>query len=125
MHWRQAQADKVAAQAEVDKLANSSVKDSLQGRLNNFVDPSIPAINDADNNGTPDTQDQSNAAAALAAVEKAEQAYQTLPTEIGNAQQDGLINPAEHQAMLNALAQAQTDKDRCPSRSGQAGQQLQ
>ena len=34
----QAQADKVAAQAEVNKLANSSVKDSLQGRLNNLVD---------------------------------------------------------------------------------------
>ena len=46
----------------------------------------------------------------MAAVEKTEQAYQTLQTEIGNAQQDGLINPVEHQAMLNALAQAQADK---------------
>ncbi|WP_180160633.1 cadherin-like domain-containing protein, partial [Acinetobacter sp. YH01004] len=99
------------AAEEVGKLKDSSIKTELKGRLEDLKDPNIPAINDADSNGTPDDQDAANAADAIAKVKEAELAYKDLAAEITKAEADGAINPTEHKAMLDALKAAQDAKE--------------
>ncbi|HHL0845888.1 TPA: hypothetical protein ACQ0LJ_002321, partial [Streptococcus agalactiae] len=56
----EAQKEKQAAQDAVNALPDTvkDQKDGFQGRLDKLVDPTLPTVNDADNNGIADDVDQ-------------------------------------------------------------------
>ncbi|MGV3211784.1 GA-like domain-containing protein, partial [Streptococcus thoraltensis] len=96
---------KTAATALVDKLPDGDSKTALKDRLGK-VTPSQVTVNDADSNGKADSQDKQEAALATAeaAVKAAEDAAKAGQAKKAEVEQDGLVTPAEKQAVdsLNA-----------------------
>ncbi|MGK3149396.1 YSIRK-type signal peptide-containing protein [Staphylococcus shinii] len=67
-------------------------KDGLQTRLDQIGSVSLPEVNDRDSNGVKDTEQLSEVAQAIEAVEQAKKAVDNKLSEITS---DGLINPEE------------------------------
>src|SRR5690554_4200469 len=107
-------AEQAVAQAAIDEAAELKViaqnavnalpaevqaeKDGLQGRLDDLIPLTAPAVTDADGNGIDDAFE-----AAEALVTDAENAHQAAEDVIAGAQEDGLITPAEQQAIQDAV----------------------
>ncbi|HCL0977529.1 TPA: hypothetical protein N1273_005042, partial [Salmonella enterica] len=107
-------AEQAVAQAAIDEaaelkaIAQNAVnalpaevqveKDGLQGRLDDLIPLTAPAVTDADGNGIDDAFE-----AAEALVTDAENAHQAAEDVIAGAQEDGLISPAEQQAIQDAV----------------------
>src|SRR5690554_5701125 len=90
---------KDTAQDAVTALPESADKEELQDRLDAINDPiTVPPVNDADGNGIDDAFE-----AAEALVTDAENAHQAAEDVIAGAQEDGLITPAEQQAIQDAV----------------------
>ncbi|UNW10253.1 BapA prefix-like domain-containing protein [Acinetobacter indicus] len=90
---------KDTAQDAVTALPESADKEELQDRLDAINDPiTVPPVNDADGNGIDDAFE-----AAEALVTDAENAHQAAEDVIAGAQEDGLISPAEQQAIQDAV----------------------
>uniref|UniRef100_UPI0013150541 GA-like domain-containing protein n=1 Tax=Acinetobacter indicus TaxID=756892 RepID=UPI0013150541 len=116
-------AEQAAAQAAIDEAAElkaiaqnavtalpaevQAEKDGLQGRLDDLIPLTVPAVTDADGNGIDDVVDQA-VADAEAAVAAAEAAYATAQQAIADADTDGngLITPAEQAAAQAAIDEA-------------------
>ncbi|NHC05068.1 BapA prefix-like domain-containing protein, partial [Acinetobacter sp. 187] len=101
---KDAQQAKADAQAAVGALPAEvqEVIDDFQERLDALTDIVIPAVNDANNNGIDDsTEDPLTLAEDL--VDAVEQAHQAAENVIADAQKDGLITPAEQQAIQDAV----------------------
>src|SRR5690554_3028565 len=93
---------KDTAQDAVTALPESADKEELQDRLDAINDPiTVPPVNDADGNGIDDAVE-----AAEALVTDAENAHQAAEDVIAGAQEDGLITPAEQQAIQDAVGAA-------------------
>ncbi|WP_436951256.1 GA-like domain-containing protein [Staphylococcus shinii] len=73
-------------------LSGTAGKDQLQGRLDQINAVTSPEVNDLDSNGVADDIQLSEAAQA---VQKAEQAKQTVDQKLVEVTRDGLINPNE------------------------------
>ncbi|WP_213064205.1 GA-like domain-containing protein, partial [Acinetobacter indicus] len=107
-------AEQAVAQAAIDEaerlkaIAQNAVnalpaevqveKEGLQGRLDDLIPLTAPAVTDADGNGKDDAVE-----AAEALVTDAENAHQAAEDVIAGAQEDGLITPAEQQAIQDAV----------------------
>src|SRR5690606_30366723 len=107
-------AEQAVAQAAIDEaaelkaIAQNAVnalpaevqveKEGLQGRLDDLIPLTAPAVTDADGNGIDDAFE-----AAEALVTDAENAHQAAEDVIAGAQEDGLITPAEQQAIQDAV----------------------
>ncbi|MGW8090878.1 GA-like domain-containing protein, partial [Staphylococcus shinii] len=81
----------------------------LQTRLDQIGSVTAPKVNDQDSNGVKDTEQLSEAAQAIAAVEQAKKAVHNKLTEITS---DGLVNPnekAELDKLIEALETAKTN----------------
>ncbi|OBX29461.1 GA-like domain-containing protein [Acinetobacter gandensis] len=110
-----AQDAKDAAQDAVDALPSApaavqDAKDGFQDRLDALTDITIPAVNDANENGVDDsTENPVDLATDL--VEAAEDAYQAAEDALTDANTDGLITPEEKAALEDALKDAQDAKD--------------
>ncbi|WP_180104015.1 BapA prefix-like domain-containing protein, partial [Acinetobacter sp. YH12134] len=89
---------KDTAQDAVTALPESADKEELQDRLDNLEGISVPPVTDADGNGIDDAFE-----AAEALVTDAENAHQAAEDVIAGAQEDGLITPAEQQAIQDAV----------------------
>ncbi|WP_374855382.1 BapA/Bap/LapF family large adhesin [Acinetobacter indicus] len=89
---------KDTAQDAVTALPESADKEELQDRLDNLEGISVPPVTDADGNGKDDAVE-----AAEALVTDAENAHQAAEDVIAGAQEDGLITPAEQQAIQDAV----------------------
>ncbi|MCW1398777.1 GA-like domain-containing protein, partial [Streptococcus agalactiae] len=99
----EAQKEKQAAQDAVNALPDTvkDQKDGFQGRLDKLVDPTLPTVNDADNNGIADDVDQ-QVKNAKDLVEKAEKAYADLDKAIKDA--GDLVTPDELAGLQAKLA---------------------
>ncbi|WP_449465217.1 LPXTG cell wall anchor domain-containing protein, partial [Streptococcus suis] len=95
---------KDAAKPLVDALPAGDVKDGLNDRLDQVDGITVPAVTDANNDGVND----SDAAAATAAVEKAAAAQTAAKDALDKANEDGVISQAEADK-LTELNQAVTD----------------
>ncbi|MDM1280012.1 hypothetical protein HXZ64_03375, partial [Acinetobacter indicus] len=88
-------------------LPESTDKDGLQDRLDALTDLEVPAVNDTNDNGTPD-------ATELAAVEDlvaaAEAAYAAADQALADAIADNAISQAEVDDLTQDLAAAQQAK---------------
>ncbi|MGW8033384.1 GA-like domain-containing protein, partial [Staphylococcus shinii] len=73
-------------------LSGTAGKNQLQGRLDQISAVTSPEVNDLDSNGVADDIQLSEAAQA---VQKAEQAKQTVDQKLVEVTRDGLINPNE------------------------------
>ncbi|MBO1217014.1 YSIRK-type signal peptide-containing protein [Staphylococcus nepalensis] len=73
-------------------LSGTAGKNQLQGRLDQIGTVNSPKVNDLDSNGVADDIQLSEAAQA---VQKAEQAKQTVDQKLVEVTRDGLINPNE------------------------------
>ncbi|WP_430623027.1 GA-like domain-containing protein, partial [Acinetobacter amyesii] len=110
-----AQDAKDAAQDAVDALPSApaavqDAKDGFQDRIDALTDITIPAVNDANENGVDDsTENPVDLATDL--VEAAEDAYQAAEDALTDANADGLITPEEKAALEDALKDAQDAKD--------------
>ncbi|OTG80460.1 hypothetical protein B9T33_08495 [Acinetobacter sp. ANC 5054] len=110
-----AQDAKDAAQDAVDALptapaAVQDAKDGFQDRIDALTDITIPAVNDANENGIDDsTENPVDLATDL--VEAAEDAYQAAADALTEANTDGLITPEEKAELEDALKDAQDAKD--------------
>ncbi|MEK5768336.1 GA-like domain-containing protein, partial [Acinetobacter schindleri] len=107
-----AQQAKADAQAAVNALPAEVQEaiDGFQDRLDALTDITIPAINDANENGIDDsTEDPLDLANDL--VDAAEAAYQSAEEALGDANADGLITPEEQTALEDTLKDAQDAKD--------------
>nr|WP_180103265.1 BapA/Bap/LapF family large adhesin [Acinetobacter sp. YH12133] len=107
-------AEQAVAQAAIDEAAElkaiaqnavnalpaevQAEKDGLQGRLDDLIPLTAPVVTDADGNGIDDAFE-----AAEALVTDAENAHQAAEDVIAGAQEDGLISPAEQQAIQDAV----------------------
>ena len=89
---------KETAQDAVTALPESADKEELQDRLDNLEGIGVPPVTDADGNGKDDAVE-----AAEALVTDAENAHQAAEDVIAGAQEDGLISPAEQQAIQDAV----------------------
>uniref|UniRef100_UPI0013150754 GA-like domain-containing protein n=2 Tax=Acinetobacter indicus TaxID=756892 RepID=UPI0013150754 len=89
---------KDTAQDAVTALPESADKEELQDRLDNLEGIRVPPVTDADGNGKDDAVE-----AAEALVTDAENAHQAAEDVIAGAQEDGLITPAEQQAIQDAV----------------------
>ncbi|WP_436863590.1 GA-like domain-containing protein [Staphylococcus shinii] len=96
-----------------EKLSNvpdgTTGKDGLQTRLNQIGSVTAPEVNDQDSNGVLDTDQLSEAAQAIAAVEQAKKAADNKLTEITS---DSLVNPeekAELEQLIEALETAKVE----------------
>ncbi len=104
-----AKQEKQAAQDAVTALPETvkDQKDGFQGRLDKLVDPTLPTVNDADNNGIADDVDK-QVANAKDLVEKAEKAYAELDKAIKDA--GDLVTPDELAGLQDKLAKAKQEK---------------
>ncbi|WP_035271155.1 GA-like domain-containing protein, partial [Acinetobacter sp. Ver3] len=94
---------KTEAQTKVTALpeAVQAEKDALQGRLNDLVDITLPAVNDA----------VAALEEATEAVEAAEAAYAEAEQALADAESDGLITPTELAELTQARDDAFTAKE--------------
>ncbi|MGJ7589366.1 GA-like domain-containing protein [Staphylococcus shinii] len=93
---------KAEASAKLNNVPNGTTgKDELQTRLDQISSVTLPEVNDRDSNGVLDTEQLSEAAQAIEAVEKAKKAIDNKLAEITS---DGLVNPNE-KAELDKLSE--------------------
>ena len=100
------------AQVAINLLANSAEKTALQERANAVETVTVPAVNDANNNGIKDA-DESEAEkiqTAQEAILAAEQAMQEAQAMFAQVNSDNLINPDEKAAVEAANAKVATAK---------------
>ncbi|WP_192947391.1 GA-like domain-containing protein [Staphylococcus cohnii] len=96
------EAAKQTAKEKLDNVADIIAgKTDLQTRLNNITSVTSPEVNDVDSNGVLDTEQLSEASAAVSNAEQAKTAVDTKVTEITA---DGLVTPDE-KAAVDALIQ--------------------
>ncbi|WP_192947040.1 GA-like domain-containing protein [Staphylococcus cohnii] len=96
------EAAKQTAKEKLDNVADIIAgKTDLQTRLNNITSVTSPEVNDVDSNGVLDTEQLSEASAAVSNAEQAKTAVDTKVTEITA---DGLVTPDEKTA-VDALIQ--------------------
>ncbi|WP_180109921.1 cadherin-like domain-containing protein, partial [Acinetobacter sp. YH12138] len=88
---------------EVGKLKDSLIKTELKGRLEDLKDPNIPAINDADSNGTPDDFDT-----AQELLNEAQAAVTAAENKLITALEDDELTETEVAALEKAIAEAKT-----------------
>ncbi|WP_426704590.1 GA-like domain-containing protein [Staphylococcus shinii] len=94
---------KVEASTKLNNVPDGTTgKDALQTRLNQIGSVTTPEVNDRDSNGVKDTDQLSEAAQAITAVEEAKKAAANKLSEITS---DNLVNPSE-KAELNQLIEA-------------------
>ncbi|WP_440858842.1 GA-like domain-containing protein, partial [Staphylococcus shinii] len=94
---------KVEASTKLNNVPDGTTgKDALQTRLNQIGSVTTPEVNDRDSNGVKDTDQLSEAAQAITAVEEAKKAAANKLSEITS---DNLVNPSE-KAELNQLIDA-------------------
>ncbi|MGD6887687.1 GA-like domain-containing protein [Staphylococcus shinii] len=94
---------KAEASTKLNSVPNGTTgKDTLQSRLEQIDSVTLPKVNDRDSNGVLDTEQLSEAAQAITAVEEAKSAVDNKLTEITS---DGLVNPSE-KAELDQLIEA-------------------
>ncbi|PTI60275.1 hypothetical protein BU110_14360, partial [Staphylococcus shinii] len=94
---------KVEASTKLNNVPNGTTgKDELQTRLDQIGSVTAPEVNDQDGNGVLDTDQLSEAAQAIMAVEEAKKAAANKLSEITS---DGLVNPSE-KAELDQLIEA-------------------
>ncbi|WP_440862889.1 GA-like domain-containing protein, partial [Staphylococcus shinii] len=94
---------KVEASAKLNKVPNGTTgKDRLQTHLDKIGTVTSPEVNDQDSNGVLDTEQLSEAAQAIEAVEQAKKAVDNKLSEVTS---DGLVNPSE-KAELDQLIEA-------------------
>ncbi|MFH4906141.1 GA-like domain-containing protein [Staphylococcus cohnii] len=111
------EAAKQTAKEKLDNVADIIAgKTDLQTRLNNITSVTSPEVNDVDSNGVLDTEQLSEASAAVSNAEQAKTAVDTKVTEITA---DGLVTPDEKTA-VDALIQTletakQTAKEKLDS----------
>ncbi|WP_210128065.1 YSIRK-type signal peptide-containing protein [Staphylococcus sp. GDX8P114P-2] len=105
---QQAKATKATAQAKVNALSESQ-KGDLQQRLEALTGINVPVINDKNSNGVANDLDQATADATQA-VEEAEQADKVAKAALAKANEDGVINPKEHQDLIDLAQQAEATK---------------
>ncbi|WP_241962824.1 LPXTG cell wall anchor domain-containing protein [Staphylococcus xylosus] len=99
---------KAEAQDKINLLPDSK-KAPFQNRIDSLPTISIPAVNDADNNGIADDKDQAKAQAE-SKVSEAEAADQAAKAKLAEYQQDGLITTPEKADLDNLATTAQTAK---------------
>ncbi|MEC5302652.1 hypothetical protein MXM07_15085, partial [Staphylococcus shinii] len=93
---------KAEASAKLNNVPNGTTgKDELQTRLDQISSVTLPEVNDRDSNGVLDTEQLSETAQAIEAVEKAKKAIDNKLAEITS---DGLVNPNE-KAELDKLSE--------------------
>uniref|UniRef100_UPI003F839B8C GA-like domain-containing protein n=1 Tax=Staphylococcus shinii TaxID=2912228 RepID=UPI003F839B8C len=101
---------KAEASTKLNKVPTGTPgKDGLQTRLDEIGSVTAPEVNDRDSNGVLDTEQLSEAAQAITAVEEAKKAFNNTLTEITS---DGLVNPnekAELDQLIEALETAKAD----------------
>ncbi|WP_222704242.1 GA-like domain-containing protein, partial [Staphylococcus nepalensis] len=111
---------KAEASTKLNDVPNGTTgKDELQTRLGEIGSVTTPEVNDQDSNGVLDTEQLSEAAQAIEAVEQARQAADNELTEITA---DGLINPDEKveldkliETLETAKAEASTKLNNVPT----------
>ncbi|MCE5000797.1 YSIRK-type signal peptide-containing protein [Staphylococcus pseudoxylosus] len=100
------QAFKVAKSAASNKIKNvpdgTKGKNTLQNKLDQMNEVTVPEINDQDSNGVLDTEQLSQADQA---VQSAEQAQRAVTQKLSEVNSDGLITPDE-KAEIDRLNQA-------------------
>ncbi|SUO92534.1 GA-like domain-containing protein [Suttonella indologenes] len=102
------------AQVAINLLANSAEKTALQERANAVETVTVPAVNDANNNGIKDA-DESEAEkiqTAETAVAAAEQAAKEAKDKLAEVSANNLINPDEKAAVEEANAKVAEAKDK-------------
>ena len=105
---KKAKETKVAAEAKVNALSENQ-KGDLPQRLDKLTGIDIPGINDKDSNGVADDLDQAKDEATKAVVE-AERADKVAKDKLTKANEDGVINPNEHQELEEASKKAKETK---------------
>ncbi|WP_239991012.1 GA-like domain-containing protein [Staphylococcus arlettae] len=105
---QQAKATKATAEAKVNALSESQ-KGDLPQRLEALTGINVPVINDKNSNGVANDLDQATADATQA-VEEAEQADKVAKAALAKANEDGVINPKEHQDLIDLAQQAEATK---------------
>ncbi|MGI2268838.1 GA-like domain-containing protein [Staphylococcus cohnii] len=105
---------KQTAKEKLDSVPNGTVgKTELETRLNNIASVTSPEVTDVDSNGVLDTDQLSEASAAVSNAEQAKAAIKSKVTEVTA---DGLITPeekAEVEALIQTLVAAkQTAKEK-------------
>ena len=105
---QQAKATKATAEAKVNALSESQ-KGDLPQRLEALTGINVPVINDKNSNGVANDLDQATADATQA-VEEAEQADKVAKAALKKANEDGVINPKEHQDLIDLAQQAEATK---------------
>ncbi|MCP8713630.1 GA-like domain-containing protein [Staphylococcus arlettae] len=104
----QADTKKKEAEAKVNALSENQ-KGDLPQRLDKLTGIDIPGINDKDSNGVADDLDQAKDEATKAVVE-AERADKVAKDKLTKANEDGVINPNEHQELEEASKKAKETK---------------
>ena len=105
---------KAEAQKAIDALTDSTEKTALRERTDKVATVSVPAVNDANDNGIKDA-DESEAEKIQTAqdvVLAAEQAMQEAQAMFAQVNSDNLINPAEKAAVEAANAKVAEAKDK-------------
>ncbi|MGW7988483.1 GA-like domain-containing protein, partial [Staphylococcus shinii] len=101
---------KAEASTKLNSVPNGTTgKDTLQSRLDQIDSVTLPKVNDQDSNGVLDTEQLSEAAQAIVAVE---QAKQDADNKLSEITADGLVNPnekAELDQLIEALETAKAD----------------
>src|SRR5699024_5265983 len=101
---------KINASEKLNDVPNGTTgKDELQTRLNQVGSVTAPEINDQDSNGVLDTDQLSEAAQAITAVEETKKAADNKLSEITS---DNLVNPsekAELDQLIGLLESAKTE----------------
>ncbi|MCE4985592.1 YSIRK-type signal peptide-containing protein [Staphylococcus arlettae] len=105
---QKAKATKATAEAKVNALSESQ-KGDLPQRLEALTGINVPVINDKNSNGVANDLDQATADATQA-VEEAEQADKVAKAALAKANEDGVINPKEHQDLIDLAQQAEATK---------------
>ncbi|WP_218083201.1 GA-like domain-containing protein, partial [Staphylococcus shinii] len=99
---------KANASEKLNNVPNGTTgKDGLQTRLDQIGSVTLPEVNDQDSNGVLDTEQLSEAAQAIEAVEQAKQAADNKLAEITS---DGLINPEEKFELAQLIETLETAK---------------
>ncbi|EJY94894.1 hypothetical protein SARL_10556 [Staphylococcus arlettae CVD059] len=104
----QADTKKKEAEAKVNALSENQ-KGDLPQRLDKLTGIDIPGINDKDSNGVADNIDKAKDEATKA-IEEAEQADKVAKEAFTKANEDGVINPKEHQELEAASKKAKETK---------------
>ncbi|WP_440858718.1 GA-like domain-containing protein, partial [Staphylococcus shinii] len=99
---------KVEASAKLNKVPNGTTgKDRLQTHLDKIGTVTSPEVNDQDSNGVLDTEQLSEAAQAIEAVEQAKKVVDNKLSEITS---DGLVNPSEKVELEQLIEALETAK---------------